>query len=281
MEQTSPIEPPANRVKLLLLYCSCILATLVFVNLFGLFAFLNKIFGPSFTSLAPILLPMVFLFLFVPLFLWRSAKKRRLRLGWIISGMAISLLALVLTDPAYPVKRIHVMEYLLLSFLVRYTLAHRVMGLELVCYGFLFTAILGVHDELLQGFHPERTFGIRDITVNAVASLGGSSLWHGLDLFYKKSQALPPAEGLDNVPLFYLGWVVLALLLFLLPLRAFTHQALPYWMALPLSATLLLWALLYQGRRQQRLHGPAIISSAALAVLIYPAMINVFAIPFY
>jgi VanZ family protein len=76
-----------------------------------------------------------------------------------------------------------VAEYIILSFLVRYALSYRLEGLRLTLFTALVTALYGVHDEMLQGLHPLRYHGWRDIIVNSVAGLSGAMLGHGLVCF--------------------------------------------------------------------------------------------------
>ncbi|MBI4436934.1 MAG: VanZ family protein [Candidatus Omnitrophica bacterium] len=68
-----------------------------------------------------------------------------------------------------PVERIHFIEYGLLSFFLFRFLRHSVKvpwsyGLTLVG-----TFLIGVVDEILQGFLPNRVFDLRDIWINAWA----------------------------------------------------------------------------------------------------------------
>jgi VanZ family protein len=272
--------PKKNTLRVFLLYGCCVLAVLVFVNLFSLFAILREIFGKTAIDLAPIVLTLLSLALLLILTTRNSHKSGQpIAWPWMSTGAVIVCFALLIPDPEFAVKRIHVLEYLLLSLLVRYTLAQRISGLSLFIYGILFTVVLGMHDELLQGFHPQRTYGFRDIAVNSAAAVGGSCLWQGLELFTRGEKT--PSQGIDWTIALYLLWLFLALVLFLLPLLAFKYQAIPLWTLLPLSSTLLLWGLLLAGRKDKHRHGTGVISLAAISVLFYPLLANVFAIPFY
>jgi hypothetical protein len=82
--------------------------------------------------------------------------------------------ALLLTDPQYPAKRIHIAEYVAVSWLVYLGLGGRLGGPRRALAALLIAALLGVHDELIQGLHPNRSFGIRDIVANGFGAAAGA-----------------------------------------------------------------------------------------------------------
>ena len=75
----------------------------------------------------------------------RSSRK------FVAAGILICCIALLIPDPQLPAKKIHVAEYLLLAGVVRFAMSFRMPPLPLLLFSFLFTALLGVHDEFLQG----------------------------------------------------------------------------------------------------------------------------------
>ena len=103
--------------------------------------------------------------------------------------LRLCLLALLVSDMRYAVKRIHVVEYLFLSLVVRYGMSWKLQEKNLLLFSFLATAVFGVHDELLQGIHPLRTYGLRDMAVNGISAAGGALIWHGADLFSDNLQS--------------------------------------------------------------------------------------------
>lgn len=96
----------------------------------------------------------------------------------VAGALVLAGAALALTDPAFPAKRIHVAEYILLSLVIRQGAGKVAAGLPLTLTVAVLTALLGVHDELVQGLHPGRTFGSRDMLVDGVAALAGALLGH-------------------------------------------------------------------------------------------------------
>ncbi len=169
---------------LLLLHGLCFSLVVFYVNMFQLWAWLSRQLGPGFLVKAlPVLVTAAVLALVAWRFIHRVNRGRSINLYVFGLGIVGAVFALAIPDPRVPVKRIHVAEYIILAFLVRYTLSHRLQGGGLTLFTFLATMLLGVHDEMLQGFHPLRYYGWRDIIVNATAGLSGALLGHGLHSF--------------------------------------------------------------------------------------------------
>ncbi|EWY41513.1 hypothetical protein N825_27860 [Skermanella stibiiresistens SB22] len=116
---------------------------------------------------------------------WRIRRSGTagIDLGALAGALALIALGLLITDPAYPAKRIHVPQYLLLSLVLRRALSDHVGGWALTVATALLTALFGIHDELLQGLHPHRTYGLRDILVNGVSAAAGAALARGIGLW--------------------------------------------------------------------------------------------------
>lgn len=265
----------------ILLYCGCSLLVVGFVHFYSLYAFLLARFGKGFIAGAPLILPF-FLLLIIILVLSRaqfSINSRSYKWPWIAGGMLLLAIGLLIPDPNYVVKRIHVTEYLALSLLVTYTLSHHLNGMELLFYATLLAALLGVHDEFLQGFHPSRTFGLRDICVNSVAAFGGNCIWYGMGLFRKIN--VPGRSFLSHPILkWYLLWLFLSVLMMVVPFINLKYSAIPTWVYLPLSSSLLFWCCSCLTIYKQIGHGALVLSSFSFMLLFYPVIINVCQIPF-
>jgi hypothetical protein len=164
-----------------MLHGACYLLVLFYVNMFQFWAWISRGMGPGIlTRMLPVAVTAVVLLFIALRFVDRVNRGWSIRPVYLSLGLACAIFALAIPDPEVPIKRIHVAEYLVLAFLVRATLSHRLQGGELTLYGTLVTMLLGIHDEMLQGLHPLRYYGWRDMIVNAVAGLGGSLLGHGL-----------------------------------------------------------------------------------------------------
>ena len=166
---------------LLLLHGLCFSLVVFYVNMFQFWAWLSRQIGPGLlVRILPILVTLVVLLVIISRFVHRINQGRTINLVFLGLGIVCAVFALAIPDPHVPIKRIHVAEYIILAFLVRYTLSHRLSGASLTLFTFLVTLLLGVHDEMLQGFHPQRYYGWRDIVVNGTAGLSGALLGHGL-----------------------------------------------------------------------------------------------------
>lgn len=170
--------------QLLLLHCLCFLLVMGYVNMFQFWAWLSSAMGHGLlTKLLPILVTLVVLLFIAVRFIQRVNRGYRIEFVFLGLGIVAAFLALAIPDPDVPIKRIHVAEYIVLAFVVRYVLSHRLQGVQLLMFTALVTALYGVHDEMLQGLHPLRYYGWRDMTVNAMAGLSGAMLAHGLLCF--------------------------------------------------------------------------------------------------
>jgi hypothetical protein len=95
-----------------------------------------------------------------------------------LAGLAVAGAALALCDPAFPAKRIHVAEYALIALVLRVGASRFASGWPLTVTVTCLAGLLGVHDELIQGLHPDRTFGLRDVGVDILGGLAGALLAH-------------------------------------------------------------------------------------------------------
>ncbi len=252
----------------------------LYTNLFALYACLNKLFGKVFLVFAPIVSLLLASLFFTFSIAWKKKKTgQRIIKPWLVSGFILLSSALVLPNPAYAVKRIHVLEYFLLSILVYYTLSLRIKGFHLFLYTALLATFLGIHDEFLQGIHPARTYGLRDMLVNALSCFGGASLCRGLQLFSGSTDDRDK-RATDISVLCYLVWLLLSVLAFVVPVSRFLYQKIPGWTVLPLLASLVFFSAFFQRFGAHR-YGIAAVSTAGFLLLLYPPVINALALPFY
>lgn len=271
-----------NTLLLVGLYLGCGLLVIAFVNLYPLYDHLVRTYGLHLVSYAPFLPPAVLLPGFAAFFAVRSLP---VKWPWLLPGLVLLAFALFIPDPEIAVKRIHVSEYLCLSFVARYAMSLRLSGKPLLLFATLFTAVLGIHDELLQGIHPSRTYGLRDMLVNAVAAIGGGFIWHGLSFFTARKTA-PDSTGSSGkqgkaVHFLYLGWLVIAVLALIVPLMAYRHMSPPLWPCLPLAAAAVFWVCLPRRDDSAIRHGLLALSAASFLLLLYPVAINRWQLAFF
>lgn len=166
---------------LFLWHAACYLLVLFYVNMFAFWAWLSRLLGQGIVAkLLPIAVTAVVLMVIALRFADRVKRGYSIRPVFLGLGLVCAIFSLAIPDPNVPVKRIHVAEYIVLAFLVRHTLSHRLQGAQLTLFTVMVALLLGIHDEMLQGLHSQRYYGWRDMVVNGAAGLAGALLGHGL-----------------------------------------------------------------------------------------------------
>ena len=257
-------------------YLLCLLLVLVYVNMFPIWKYLSTRFGDLFF----IILPPVILGLFLGGVLFFRLTSRHaavpIHKASVVCGVLLCCIGLLITDPDFPVKRVHVFEYAFLCLVARYGMSHFLHGLPLFFFSSSFSALLGIHDEFLQGFHPARTYGILDMGVNLLGSFGGGLIWHGLHLFSSKKQST--VGGAD---IYFLSWLFVAVLLLVWPADYYRGLVVELWVALPLLAASFYYAIYRESFTRELSHGISVVAAAAVSLAIYPLLTQIPAIVFY
>ncbi|HJM61560.1 MAG TPA: VanZ family protein [Alphaproteobacteria bacterium] len=192
-------------------------------------------------------------------------------IAWLVTAATLALAGLLFADSAFPAKRVHVFQYALLALVVRRGLANRLDGVLLVAMSALVAALLGVHDELIQGLRPERYFGLTDILVNTVSAFAGGCLGAALS-----------GPGNSNNPPSPRAWLAVGLALAGLAvlLSGLTYApaaTLPVWAWLPALLCLASWPLLVPAGRRWPGALPVWLACGAL---VEPAIANLADLPF-
>jgi len=76
-----------------------------------------------------------------------------------------------------PIERIHLMEYGILAILAKKASENRLGNLGSYLFSAVLTAMIGVGDELIQKFLPDRVCDIRDMMTNAISGALGLLFW--------------------------------------------------------------------------------------------------------
>ncbi len=191
----------------------------------------------------------------------------------VFAGMAMAGIGLAVADPLFPAKRIHVPQYILLALVVRAGLSRELSGWKLTLMGALLATLYGSHDELLQGLHPKRTYGMPDMQVNALGALAGSLMAHGLRLLDRGAAAAGPPS---SVIVGFAG-ALFGFALFLDALLSFRGMPVPLWLILPALSGVLCWAVADALSGSRRGYGRAFALGALLIAtgLIYPYVTHV------
>ncbi len=104
----------------------------------------------------------------------RRGEPRTLRLALLGGALVVAAASLAMTDPEFPPKRVHVPEYIAVAWLIYQGLQGRLGGARRAAAAALLATLLGVHEELAQGLHPQRTLGAFDMVVNGVGAIAGA-----------------------------------------------------------------------------------------------------------
>jgi len=266
--------------RLFFLHVLCFTTVVCYVNMFQFWAWISKQLGPGLlVTILPIIVTLVVLVVIASLFIRRVNRGYRIEFLFLGLGIVGAFFSLAIPDPHVPIKRVHVAEYIVLSFLVRYTLSHRLQGLNLTLFTALVTLFFGIHDEMLQGLHSLRYYGWRDIIVNGTAGLSGSLLGHGL-LCFERAGVSQPAGHKRRAVTF--GVVALYILL---AAAVAAHVVLLYQQRgnrftslsiFPVTGACLLIGVLYPEivMNSQKHHGLQTVFWQALGLLIYPLAVH-------
>lgn len=270
-----------KHIRPVLLYGSAFLLVLLYVNLFVVWRWFNKHLGKEIMAILPIVITLVCL-AFIGVFLKRTLKKGiNVDWRWVLAGMLCCMVALLIPDSSVPVKRIHVPEYILLSLLLRYIMSSRLHGLSLLFFSAAMTSLLGIHDELLQGFHSSRTYGLTDLSTDTLSGFGGARIWHSASLFSsstdKKSER---NDSIDALVICYLIWLVIAVGCLVFPLAHYRQLTPPYWLFLPLGAASVFFTFYFHRFNTYFRYGISVLSGTAFLFFFYLPVSHVAALSF-
>lgn len=270
-----------NRFFMIAGYLACLLLIPGYVNLFTVWNYATSTLGDHRSGLLPFLATGLLLLIILAVIRHRPGRVNSW--GLIMLGIALTGIALFTTDPTFPAKRIHVAEYLLLVLIVRYAMSFKLSGTPLLFFSFLFAALLGVHDEMLQGFSQNRTYGTRDMLVNSLGALSGALIWQGAGWFNR-----PPAPhatrcpGRSYGPPLYLMWLVISLFLAVYPLYYYRGlEIIPFWPFVPLGSTMVYFTLISRRIPSHWRHGAQAVTFCAFSLCCYPFYSHVSKVLFY
>lgn len=272
-----------TKIFLALGYVVSSILVIVYVNMFPVWKFFSTRWDSEVFILTPVMVSFgTIVSIICGSFLLEQKGRFPVDKQLLILGTLLCVLALIIPDPQFPVKRIHVAEYVFLSLVVRWTMSLRLQGGALFLFSAIFVSILGVHDELLQGVHPSRTYGLRDMAVNSLAGFGGACLWHGLHLFTRETLHVPRKNDVrGRLTAVYVGWLLICVLAFILPLVLYRGGYIPCWPAMPLIGTIVLFSLYGDHFRDSWKHGVRALSAVSFALILYPVINNAKAFIFY
>jgi hypothetical protein len=173
-----------------------------------------------------------------------------------------------------PIKHIHIPEYGLLYVLVWLAFARDRYTDEALISVFTCVVMFGVIDELLQGVHPERYYGWKDMLINAIGGLVGL-LW--VRAFWWQEKTNSRLNISFDVLVFMMFLITLApSLITLLAVQkvAEFEGVYPFWLLL-LNVVTVVTCLMIAARRRTRLvSAPAILNALSHGIIGWLAISN-------
>lgn len=266
------VSSPHSRFSGVPTFVLALFLTVAYVQTFALWRWLGTLVSSRAASAFPFVLTGLVLAAAVAMGLVIRRRDIRVQWGVVLLGVAIAVASLFLSDPQFPAKRIHIVEYGLLAIVVRHAFSYRLDGTRLLWASVVVTALLGCHEELLQGLHPLRTYGPDDIARNVAAAVAGGLIGHGLHLFQRNvrdSQSVSQALSLETLA------VLVGAGLLLFSLAAFRSDWIPWWTLAPLLAAGAVWCRRFGVWTGGLLHPVSLGFWLCQTMSLYPLLSNV------
>jgi hypothetical protein len=262
-------------VRTFLFHVLALVLVVAYVNTFVLWREIGDIFGRGIRDGMPFIVVGV-LVLGLAIYLGVNARRGALSIAWpwLATAVILAIVGLASTDPTFPAKRIHVPQYVILAIVLHFAIRASDRTTLTLFFVFLAAAAYGVHDEFLQGLHPRRNYGLRDMFVNACGAGAGTLLVRALSSGRRIQSSFVEASSERQ-------GVFAALLLFAIAGTAYRSDFLPYWTVLPALAGALALAFAAE-RLSERGDRLAVRALVAVCLLygVYPLVINVAALNF-
>ncbi len=254
----------------------CLVAA--YVNTVVVWNWLEASLNTALLSAVPLILALILAAVLV------FGRRRSPRMGllhvmaWVTVAAVCAAFAWLLIDPDFPAKRVHLFEYALLAVVVRQFFRARLAEPMASVAGVVVAAVLGVHDELLQGLHPGRFFSPLDVIVNSLSACAGGALAYA----FHPSRTSRPRSRIQPTQWLIIAVSAVMLMAFLHILATFgVGSNLAPSLLLPLSGLLLWFAF---ARREPLTDGRArfvfITVSLSAAAAISPSLAMLFDVPF-
>jgi VanZ family protein len=109
-----------------------------------------------------------------------SARKKKAPQCLIILGISALIVLSIMKFETNPNKYIHIPEYVLMTWLLYQALVIDYKGSGIFLLIFTCAALLGIVDEILQGIHPQRTYGWKDMIIDTASGFIGILMLAGL-----------------------------------------------------------------------------------------------------
>jgi hypothetical protein len=157
------------KIPSLVLWLLIAILTFLLPDVIIIYRYIEANFGGSFAGKIPFFLVIVSGTGYIACLL--LMKKSLKNLFYLLPCVVI--VWFIFTFQENPNKHIHIPEYVLLAWLVYAALSRDYRGSGILILVFVCTSMLGLVDELEQGIHPGRFYGLSDMLVNTSSALIG------------------------------------------------------------------------------------------------------------
>jgi VanZ family protein len=150
-------------------WVSVVVYTLVLPWVILVFNTINRYFSSEITASVSHII-MIILGVFYTVI---SVRKKKATQCLIILGIGALIVLSIMKFETNPNKYIHIPEYVLMTWLLYQALAIDYKGSGIFLLIFTCAALLGIVDEILQGIHPQRTYGWKDMIIDTASGFIG------------------------------------------------------------------------------------------------------------
>jgi VanZ family protein len=267
----------SSSLRLIVVHLVSVLLVVGYTNTSEVWRFLGTVVSRELRDAIPFLI-VGFIITAIAVYVLFNLRTQRVTIGWhwLAAALVWALIGLASTDPMFPAKRIHVPQYAFLCCVLWFSIRTAERTRWTLLLVFCAAALYGVHDEFLQGLHPRRTFGLRDMLTDFSGAAAGAFL---VRAFVRVPSAERMARDQDRTgALLRNGLLMLLLGVVLLAGGSvgFRFELVPYWTILPLLAAAFVVAFM-----AERLEAPGdrlamrAIVAVSLLFALYPLVINV------
>jgi hypothetical protein len=124
--------------------------------------------------------PLAIIILFAAVYAAICIKRKTAARGAVILAAGAVIVLLIMYFETNANKYIHIPEYILMTWILYQALAFDYRGRGILPLILVCAALLGIVDELLQGIHPQRTYGWKDMMINTSSSFIGILMLMGV-----------------------------------------------------------------------------------------------------
>jgi hypothetical protein len=163
------VAPNRRHLQRISLWITVALYTAALPYVILVFRAIEQHFSPQIAGNIPLFIITFLAALYAGVCLKKKAAARCV----IILAAGAVVVFLIMKFETNANKYIHIPEYVLMTWILYQALAVDYKGSGILLLIFMCAAMLGIVDELLQGIHPQRTYGWKDMIIDTASSFIG------------------------------------------------------------------------------------------------------------